>query len=83
MTHVYTLAAKKTHGNSRTPATQQQTQKTQAPQAPLALGPQERRHRIAEAAYLRAEHRGFLPGCELQDWLEAEAEVDKLLAQVA
>jgi len=80
MTHVYTLAAKKSHGNSQTPATQQQTWKTQAP---AAVAPQERRHRIAEAAYLRAEHRGFLPGCELQDWLEAEAEVDKLLTQVS
>jgi len=80
MTHVYTLAAKISHGNSQTPATQQQTQNVQAPGA---VGPKERRHRIAEAAYLRAEHRGFLPGCELQDWLEAEAEVDKLRTRVS
>jgi hypothetical protein len=26
-------------------------------------------------AYYRAERRGFAPGGELQDWLEAEAEV--------
>jgi hypothetical protein len=32
--------------------------------------------RIAEAAYWRAERRGFEPGHELQDWLEAEREVD-------
>jgi hypothetical protein len=31
---------------------------------------------IATAAYYRAEHRGFAPGAELQDWLEAEAELD-------
>lgn len=30
---------------------------------------------IAEAAYYRAQRRGFAPGYELKDWLEAEAEV--------
>jgi len=35
-----------------------------------------RRQRIAEAAYRRAESRGFAPGAELEDWLQAEAEVD-------
>ena len=34
---------------------------------------------IAEAAYLRAERRGFSPGQETDDWLAAEAEVDALL----
>jgi hypothetical protein len=34
---------------------------------------------IAEAAYLRAERRGFAPGSEAEDWLAAEAEVDVLL----
>lgn len=28
---------------------------------------------IATAAYYRAEARGFMPGNELDDWLEAEA----------
>lgn len=37
----------------------------------------ERRHRmIAEAAYFRAERRGFEAGHELDDWLAAEAEID-------
>jgi hypothetical protein len=35
---------------------------------------------IAERAYLRAERRGFAPGNEDEDWLAAEAEVDRLLA---
>lgn len=35
-----------------------------------------REARIAEAAYWRAEQRGFAPGGELEDWLEAEREVD-------
>ena len=30
---------------------------------------------IAEAAYYRAERRGFAPGGEVDDWLAAEAEV--------
>lgn len=36
---------------------------------------------IAERAYYRAERRGFEPGHELEDWLEAEAEVDVILAR--
>jgi hypothetical protein len=38
-----------------------------------------RRAMIAQAAYLRAERRGFTPGGEVEDWLAAEAEVDALL----
>ncbi|WP_036302659.1 DUF2934 domain-containing protein [Methylotenera sp. L2L1] len=30
---------------------------------------------IAVTAYYKAESRGFEPGHEIQDWLEAEAEV--------
>jgi hypothetical protein len=30
---------------------------------------------ISEAAYYRAEKRGFSPGLEHDDWLQAEAEV--------
>ena len=30
---------------------------------------------IAEAAYYRAERRGFQPGAETDDWLAAEAEI--------
>jgi Protein of unknown function (DUF2934) len=33
------------------------------------------RRQIAEAAYLRAKERGFQPGHELEDWVEAESEV--------
>jgi hypothetical protein len=35
-----------------------------------------RETRIAEAAYWRAERRGFEPGHELDDWLQAEKDVD-------
>jgi len=39
------------------------------------LSPDELRRRIAERAYYRAEQRGFAPGYEEKDWIEAEAEV--------
>ena len=42
-------------------------------------GPEQRAALIAEAAYFRAERRGFAPGHETEDWLGAEAEVDALL----
>lgn len=31
---------------------------------------------IATAAYYKALARGFVPGCDLEDWLAAEAEYD-------
>jgi hypothetical protein len=40
-----------------------------------------REARIAEAAYWRAERRGFTAGQELDDWLAAEREVDEDLAK--
>jgi len=46
------------------------------------VDPEMRAALIAEAAYFRAEKRGFTPGSESADWLAAEAEVDaKLLAE--
>jgi hypothetical protein len=38
-----------------------------------------RRSMIAQAAYFRAERRGFAPGHEVEDWLAAEQEVDTAL----
>ena len=37
----------------------------------------DRHRRIAEAAYYRAQRRGFRPGYEDEDWLEAEREIDR------
>jgi hypothetical protein len=37
---------------------------------------EQRHHRISEAAYYRAQHRGFVPGQEEEDWLEAEKEIE-------
>jgi len=47
------------------------------------LAEQERHRCISEAAYYRAERRGFTPGCELDDWLAAEAEVGQAASSQA
>ena len=43
------------------------------------VGPERRQNMIAEAAYYRAQRRNFEPGYELDDWLDAEAEIDAAL----
>lgn len=40
-----------------------------------APGPVELHDMVAEAAYYRAQRRGFAPGHELEDWLQAETEI--------
>jgi len=45
--------------------------------AAALLSSSERHQLIAETAYLIAKRRGFSPGRELSDWLEAEEEVDR------
>lgn len=52
------------------------------PSAGPVLSPEERQKLIAQAAYFRAEKRGFAPGYELQDWIEAEIEVQRLIGKV-
>lgn len=44
-----------------------------------ARDPVQRHTMIAEAAYFRAERRGFEAGHELEDWLGAEAELERSL----
>ncbi|MEQ1801879.1 MAG: DUF2934 domain-containing protein [Gammaproteobacteria bacterium] len=47
-----------------------------------AGGEAERRcHMIAEAAYFRALERQFAPGQDIDDWLQAEKDVDATLLQ--
>lgn len=41
--------------------------------------PEQRYLMICEAAYYKAERRGFSPENEIQDWLDAEAEINSLL----
>ncbi|KQP37129.1 hypothetical protein ASF44_15615 [Pseudorhodoferax sp. Leaf274] len=42
-----------------------------------------REQRIREAAYAAAERRGFAPGHEVEDWLDAEREVGQQVTQQA
>jgi hypothetical protein len=43
---------------------------------------EERHHLIATAAYYRAEQRRFDPGHEIEDWLNAESEIEQQLTQM-
>jgi hypothetical protein len=43
--------------------------------AQAEVSPEELRKLISEAAYFRAKQRGFAPGYEHEDWVQAEAEV--------
>ena len=63
--------AKKVARKSTTPA------KTET--STISITSEERWKMIAIAAYHKAEQRGFAPGGEMQDWAEAEKEVDELL----
>jgi hypothetical protein len=51
-----------------------------APNGGLALDPSQRSAIIAQAAYFRAQKRGFDPAHEVEDWLAAEQELEGLLA---
>lgn len=62
-------AKKKSTGTAKTSRSKTQT-----------ITADERRQMIAEAAYLRSEVQRFCSD-EQADWLQAEAEVDKLLAK--
>lgn len=54
-------------------------QETSAGQRKMSVTPEERYQMIAEAAYYHAESRSFVMGDPAQDWLEAEAEIDRIL----
>lgn len=45
-----------------------------------AVTADERHGMIAQCAYYRAQSRGWVAGAELEDWLDAERQVDALLA---
>lgn len=45
------------------------------------LSEEQRRQYVEVAAYYIAERDGFNGGCDLENWLAAEAEIDRLLAE--
>ncbi|MBK6632083.1 MAG: DUF2934 domain-containing protein [Betaproteobacteria bacterium] len=72
---VKTTTGKPSAGKSPTAAARPRRKAAQA--GPVK--PEERMRLIAEAAYYKAEKRYFTGGGELDDWIEAEAEIDTLL----
>lgn len=48
---------------------------SQSPPSASSVAEAARQKMVAEAAYYRAQKRGFVPGRELDDWFEAEAEI--------
>lgn len=74
-----TPPAEKTAPRRRAAPVQQPAAAASGASAGITVSEDARRAMIAQAAYLRAERRGFASGGEVEDWLAAEAEVDALL----
>src|SRR3954468_23657481 len=71
-----TLARKAAPMDKETPAAANEPQANKPRSVQLAMpSAAELYEMIAEAAYYRAQKRGFTPGLEAQDWQAAEAEV--------
>jgi len=70
-----------TTSNARNPRKANSSKPGRKPSAGAVppIDPERRRALIAEAAYFRAERRGFAAGYETEDWLAAETEVDTAL----
>ena len=72
-------AGRKTAASTRKSQARTTTSDETTPASPLGITHEERWRMIAEAAYHKAEKRGFLPGHEEHDWRQAEAEINALL----
>ena len=59
-----------------------QTAKEKPTKGPVSITPDKRAQMIAEAAYYRAEFRGFDPQGQEQDWLDAESEVGAIVGRL-
>ncbi|MFP5506291.1 MAG: DUF2934 domain-containing protein [Gammaproteobacteria bacterium] len=76
-----TTRATKTTPAKKTLRTAAPARKSRSRAGTTDVSPEIRQQMIAEAAYLRAERRGFAAGDPVDDWLAAEREVDLLLAE--
>ena len=76
MTKKKAVSAKKTATRK---ATKKSTSPSKSGTSSIDITPEERLKMIVIAAYHKAEKRGVTPGHELQDWAEAEKEIDKLV----
>ncbi|MEW6165241.1 MAG: DUF2934 domain-containing protein [Pseudomonadota bacterium] len=64
----------------KVPAAKKVTPKAAA-KVVAAVSPDQRRYYVEVAAYYIAERRGFNGGSQLEDWVQAEAEIDRLLRE--
>ena len=71
------MAASRTKKPAKQPGAPLAAVKSVAPVPSVSA--EERARMVARAAYFRSQKRGFDPGRDLDDWLEAEAEVDATL----
>jgi Protein of unknown function (DUF2934) len=69
--------SRKTNGppKSASPAPKRQSEEALSGNSRADLSPEQIYRLIQETAYFKAKARGFAPGREVQDWIEAEAEV--------
>lgn len=75
-----TKAAPKSAAKAAPKATAAKTVRARA-EKPAGVPLEQRRNYIEVAAYHIAERRGFAPGDTLEDWVQAEAEIDRLIAE--
>lgn len=60
---------------SRTATKSRKTPSALPGEARVEITADELRKLVSEAAYYRAKQRGFAPGHEVEDWVQAEAEI--------
>ena len=82
-TGLATAAKAKARPKAATKAAPKAAPKPAKPRAkrPAVIPAEQRRNYIEVAAYHIAERRGFAPGDPLADWTQAEAEIDRLVAE--
>ena len=68
-------AAKKV--TTKKTAVKKTTAKAAAPK--LTISPRERYEMIATMAFYRAEQRNFEPGHDVEDWLDCESTIDRMI----
>lgn len=78
-------APRKSNGSPRSasPASKPQREQAFSDDTRADLSPEQVYRLIQETAYFKAKARGFAPGGEVQDWIEAEAEVRQRIGQSA
>lgn len=74
-------ASTKIAGADKAPSAPRRKRSAIIPPTPEVPDPERRQQMIQVAAYLRAQKRGFQGPGELEDWLQAEREVDAMLLQ--